>query len=83
MKLKLIPEARRCWRMFSMQSMGVATALLGAWGAMPDELHAQLPERLVIGVAIVLLVLGMFGRLVQQDSVRPADPPASPEGPAS
>lgn len=74
--MKLIPEARHCWRMFSMQAMSGATALLGAWGALPDALQARLPGRLVVGVAVALLVLGMVGRLVQQDSVRP--PPEDP-----
>ncbi len=69
--MKLIPEARHWWRMFSMQAMSAVTALLGAWGAMPDALQARLPGRLVVGVAIALLVLGMVGRLMQQDSVRP------------
>ncbi len=74
-KLALIPEARHCWRMFSMQAMSAATALLGAWGALPDSLQAQLPGRLVAGIAVALLVLGMVGRLVQQDSVRPGEQP--------
>lgn len=71
MRLQFIPEARHWWRMFSMQAMGVATSLLGAWGAMPDSLQARLPGRLVVGIAVALLVLGMVGRLVQQDAVRP------------
>lgn len=75
--MKLIPEARHWWRMFSMRAMSAATALLSAWAALPDELQARLPGRLVVGVAIALLVLGMLGRLVQQDSVRPPT-----EGPA-
>lgn len=74
-KLALIPEARHWWRMFSMQAMSAATALLGAWGALPDSLQAQLPGRLVAGIAVALLVLGMVGRLVQQDSVRPGEQP--------
>lgn len=81
MKLQLIPEARRWWRMFSMQAMGAASALLGAWGALPDELQTKVPAGLVVGVAVALLVLGMVGRLVQQDTVRPL--PSPDEGPAS
>lgn len=71
--MKLIPEARHWWRMFSMQAMSAATALLGAWGALPDSLQSRLPGRLVVGIAIALLVTGMAGRLIQQDTVRPPE----------
>lgn len=79
MTVRLIPEAKRWWRMFSMQAMGLATAALGAWQALPADLQARVPAGLVHGIAIALLALGMVGRLVQQDRVRPL--PAD-EGPS-
>lgn len=72
--MRLIPEARHAWRMFSMQAMGLASALLGAWGALPADLQGRVPSGLVVGLAVGLLVLGMVGRLVQQDKVRPLPP---------
>ncbi|MGC4076271.1 MAG: hypothetical protein QM702_04415 [Rubrivivax sp.] len=70
MKLQLIPEARRWWRMFSMQAMALANAILAAWLAVPAALQERVPAPLVIGTAIALLVLGMVGRLVHQGSLR-------------
>jgi hypothetical protein len=66
----LIPEWRRAWRMFSVQAMTGAAALLGAWEVVPADLKAQLPPGLVHGVSIALLVLGIAGRLVTQPKVR-------------
>ena len=67
--MKLIPEARRAWRMFSVQAQAVAIAVLGAWQAVPDDLKAKLPPSLVYWVAIGLMVLGIVGRLVHQPKV--------------
>jgi type VI protein secretion system component VasF len=67
--MKLIDEWRRAHRMLSMQAMSAATALLGAWNALPDSLQTLVPQRYVLWTAVALLVLGMVGRLVKQDSV--------------
>lgn len=66
---KLIPEAKRWYRMFSLQSMSISVALLGSWGALPDDLKAVIPIEWVIVIAITILVLGMFGRLIPQKKV--------------
>lgn len=67
--MKLIDEWRKAHRMLSMQAMSAATALLGAWNALPESLQALVPQRYVLWTAVALLVLGMVGRLVKQDSV--------------
>ncbi len=64
--LKLVPEWRKAWRWFSMQSMVVTLAILGAWGAMPDDLKAAIPGSAVLVVAMSVLTLGIAGRLVKQ-----------------
>lgn len=64
--MKLVPEARRAWRWFSVQSMTVAGSLQGAWLAVPEDLKTKVPNGLVHWVTIVLLVAGVAGRLVQQ-----------------
>lgn len=64
--MKLVDDARKAWRWISMQCMGAAVALLGAWEVMPDDLKTGIPPRAVTIVAVVLLVLGMLGRLVRQ-----------------
>ena len=69
--MKLIPEARRAWRMFSVQAQALALALLGAWQAVPDDIKTTLPPSLGYWVAMGLMVLGIAGRLIQQPTVRP------------
>jgi hypothetical protein len=39
--VKLIPNWRHAWRMFSVQAQTGAVAVLGAWQALPDDLRAQ------------------------------------------
>ncbi|AKJ28852.1 hypothetical protein [Caldimonas brevitalea] len=64
--MKMIPNWRQAWRMFSVNAMVVALALQGTWAAMPDDLKGNLPAWLLQGLTVSLLVLGIAGRLVQQ-----------------
>jgi hypothetical protein len=68
--MKLIPEARRAWRMFSVQAQAVALAVLGAWQVMPEDLKTNLPQSLVYWLSMSLMVLGIVGRLIDQPKVR-------------
>ena len=68
--MKLIPNWRRSWRMFSVQAMALAAAIQGAWPLMPDDLKATLPPMLVHWVSIALLAAGIVGRLVDQPKVK-------------
>ena len=68
--MKLIPNWRRAWRMFSVQAMTAATAILGAWQAFPPDLRDSLPETWVHGSAMALLVLGIVGRLIAQPATK-------------
>jgi hypothetical protein len=63
---RLVDDWRECWRWISMQAMAIALALQGAWMAVPEDLRANLPSWLITAVTIVLLVLGMIGRLLTQ-----------------
>jgi len=67
--MKLIPNWKQSWRMFSMQAMTIATAIQGAWLAVPDDMKAGIDPALVNGACMALLVLGIVGRLVKQDNV--------------
>lgn len=69
--MKLIPNWRRAWRMFSVQAQGAALALLGTWQVMPEDLKATLSPTLVGWVAMGLLVFGIAGRLIEQPKVKP------------
>lgn len=70
--MKLINEWKKCWRMFSIQAMLLATAIQGAWVFIPPEMQATLPEGWVRVITIGLLVLGIVGRLVVQPKVSEA-----------
>lgn len=67
--MKLIDEANKAWRMFSVQMMGVATAVQLSWAALPPEMIASIPQQYVQYMTIGLLVAGIVGRLVKQPSV--------------
>lgn len=67
--MKIIPEWRRCLRMFSFQAMSVATAIQLTWIGLPEDMKATVPQPWVFGATVVVLVLGMFGRLVDQPKV--------------
>ncbi len=65
--MKLIDDWKSAWRKFSVQAMGAAIALQGAWEACPEELKASIPTLWVSRLTAILLVLGIVGRLVKQE----------------
>ncbi len=65
--MRLIDNARQAWRFFSVQAMTLALAVQGAWVALPRDMVATIPEPVVTVVTMVLLALGVFGRLIKQD----------------
>ena len=67
--MKLIPEWKRAWRMFSVQAQGAALAILGTWQVFPEDLKASVPPHLVAWLAMGLLVFGIAGRLIEQPKV--------------
>ena len=64
--MRMIPQWRHAWRMFSVQAMALATAVQGAWVAMPPDLRSSLEVEWVQWTSIALLVAGIVGRLVDQ-----------------
>lgn len=68
--MKLIANWTKAHRMLSVQCNAAAAALLGAWDALPDDLKSAVPPKAVHYGAIALVVLGIAGRLIQQDSVQ-------------
>lgn len=67
--MKLIPNWKKWYRMISIQCQTVAIAVIGGWQALDPDMKAVIPFWVVMTVAISVLVLGIIGRLVQQDSV--------------
>jgi hypothetical protein len=68
--MKLIDNAGKAWRMFSVQAMTLAAALQGVWAELPADLKADLPPNIVHWVSLALLVAGIVGRLVVQEKVQ-------------
>lgn len=73
--MAFIDEAKHAWRMLSVQAMTAAGAIQGAWMYVPDDMKAVIDHRIVSGATILLLVLGIVGRLVKQDIPKPEDKP--------
>lgn len=66
--MKLIPNWRQALKMLSVQANVINGAGLSAWSSLGD-LRERVPVEAVIAFAVVMLVLGVVGRLVRQDSV--------------
>lgn len=73
--MKLIPNWRRAWRMFSVQAQAMALTGIGGWQALPDDLRSTIPQALAIGIAMGLLALGIAGRLIDQPKTRVEESP--------
>ncbi len=69
--MKLIENASKWWRMFSIQAMTLAGAIQMAWLALPEDLKSSIPSDMIQWVTFTLLILGAAGRLIKQDSVEP------------
>lgn len=67
--MKLVENAKNWYKMFSIQAQLAAGSILGSWSLIPEDLKQNLPQNVVIGVAVGLLVLGVIGRLIKQDNV--------------
>lgn len=67
--MKLIPEARKAWRMFSMH----VAALAVLFGALPLDQQQAVLDFIGIPASRIPAVIGLLfiaGRLVRQDSVQ-------------
>lgn len=67
--MKLIDNAKKAWRMFSVQAMFLAGVIQAAWIALPSDLTSQVPDGVRSAVTLGLLGLGIAGRLVKQEKV--------------
>lgn len=64
--MRLVEDAGKAWKWFSVHAMVWSGALLAAWEMLPADLKAGLTEGQVRWTAIALLGLGVAGRLVKQ-----------------
>lgn len=66
--MRLVDNARKSWRWFSVQAMTAAAAIQGAWMALPLDLQARIPSDWVDAATVLILVLGVIGRMVDQEA---------------
>lgn len=69
--MKIVPDARKAWKWFSMWAMGVPATVAAVWLLLPDKLQdlilAQIPPKQLAWGLLVVLGLGIVGRLIQQE----------------
>lgn len=70
MKLSLIPEWRRAWRMLSVRFSLAAVAWLALPEAQQTKVLSLLPWLTADQIAGLLIVLSVFGRQIAQPKVR-------------
>lgn len=73
--MRLVPNARRAWRWFSMQLLALAAAAQVAWETLPPEALALIPVDVRGYITLGLVVAAMVGRLVDQGSAKPYHEP--------
>lgn len=66
MKLRLVRNWRQARSWYSTHSMALSVSLLGAWAALPDRMQEAFSPLELKCAAIVLIVLGIVGRLIDQ-----------------
>ena len=64
--MKLVKDARKAWRWFSVQAMVLQAAVASSWLFVPDDMRAAVPAEWLAMAAIVLTVLGVAGRIIDQ-----------------
>ena len=64
--MRLIDDAKRAWRLFSVQAMSVAAAVQLTWATISDDLKQGIPHWIPTTLTVTLLFLGIGGRLVKQ-----------------
>lgn len=67
--MRLVEDARACWRHYSTQALGMAASLQGVWLGIPDSIKADLPKSVgeaVAWITFVVALLGLGGKFVDQ-----------------
>lgn len=64
--MKLVPNARRAWRWFSMQMVALIAAVQVAWETLPAEALAVIDPDWRGWITLGLAGLAMVGRLIDQ-----------------
>ena len=63
---ELVTDWRSAGRWVSLQAILLSGVVQGAWEALPADLKQYLPRGLGLALSLVILLLGVAGRLVKQ-----------------
>jgi hypothetical protein len=68
LKISLVDEWKQVWKMYSTHALSIAGAIPVAWASMPPDLQ-QSCKWLLWGLAPVVAISGIIGRVVKQSSI--------------
>lgn len=63
--MRLVTDWKCAWRWASVWFMTLATIVQGTWLSIPDDLRDKLPHHIASITTMVLLFLGIAGRITQ------------------
>lgn len=75
---KAVPDWRSAWRWTSVHAMGAAIAVQAAWMGLPPAMQAHITARDAHVLTIILLALGILGRLRDQTPAKQVSVPTVP-----
>jgi hypothetical protein len=64
--MRLISDWRGAWRWFSVQALALQGVIGASWLVVPDDMRAAVPAEWLAVAAVVLTIIGIVGRLVDQ-----------------
>lgn len=64
--MKLVDNAKDFWKWHSTHLAAILAAAPFAWGQMPAELKAQVPDEWLPGISALIFVAFIVGRVRQQ-----------------
>ena len=68
MPMRMVPDARRAWRWFSVQALAVLVALPVLFETLPPEVVAVIPADWQPWIIAAVALAGMVGRMIPQDN---------------
>lgn len=66
--MEIVENWRFMWRWASVRFQAAAIAVQTTWASLSDDMRSNFPKHAVTALTIGLLVMGVGGRLVKQDS---------------
>jgi len=67
MQMKLVDDWENAWRWFSVWCLAASGAAPAAWLAVPADMRDAVPATWLAASAVAIAVLGLVGRIVDQD----------------